>query len=422
MVMVALIQPFSARKFFIVVPRRLKASSVNGFEKYTRTDYEGLLALSALILGPDGKSTRYIYERLISLPDLRVYQEHGYPGMHDLVRMLNTYVPDLVFLELGGGDTAVRLALDIAAVAPATAVIGVGGQGGPSDQPTGSPVGFTAALTVPCNDHQFRQCVETALVKAQAVAKQNLIAFLPAKAGSGATTAAVHVSGVLARDYKKTVLLIDADLHSGLLSALLRIEPEQSIVDAVSMSYLLNDALWKTLVTRAQGFDVLPTPLARVHAHITPWEYHRLIAFATPRYDFIIVDLPEVINDATEAIARRAKRVNVVCTPERASIILARRRIHELEVRMVSRDQVHIVLNRYSGDLSITETEHLLGCTIGNSIPNDYQGVIAAAARGSIVDSGSKLGKSYRYFAADLAGIEAGKAESRGLSLFQRFS
>jgi Flp pilus assembly CpaE family ATPase len=186
---------------------------------------------------------------------------------------------------------------------------------------------------------------------------------------------------------------------------LLKLDPKQSIVDALELSDSLNDELWSQLITKAQGLDLLPTPWGKTSSQFTPWEYHRLLAFASPRYDFVIVDLPEVVNDATEAIVTRAAKIHIVCTSENSSVFLARRRIHELEARTVRHDRVQVLLNRFQSGESLEEIELLLGRKLAGALPNDYGQVRAATATGCVVDPICPLGRAYRRFAADLAGM-----------------
>jgi Flp pilus assembly CpaE family ATPase len=123
------------------------------------------------------------------------------------------------------------------------------------------------------------------------------------------------------------------------------------------------------------------------------------------RYDTVIVDLPEVINDATEVIVTRAKAVYVVCTPEVPSVFLARRRIRELEERGVPASRVGIVVNRHVGEGGdIGEIEWNLDRQVAMVLPNDYFSVREAILQKALVSRGSDLGKAFHSFARILAG------------------
>ena len=70
------------------------------------------------------------------------------------------------------------------------------------------------------------------------------------------------------------------------------------------------------------GSNVLGTPRAKRAQMFSQWDCRRLLGFARERYDFVVADLPEIVNDATEAIVREAMAVFVVCTPEIPSLFL----------------------------------------------------------------------------------------------------
>ena len=372
-----------------------------------RTTNRRMRGLGTMILGPTLEYTDYLYRQFATRRDVEVFKVlNEYPTLHHLVRLINSYEPEIVFLEIGKSDTAIKTARDVQAASQSTAIIGFGEDIPPEKRYEAAQAGVTDILRIPCSDEALKRAIGKALELERTRAHDNVIAFLPAKAGSGSTTTALNVAVSLAHEWNKKVLILESDLHSGLLPVLLKLDPKQSIVDALELSDSLDDNVWDGLVTKAQGIDLLPTPWGKSSSHFTPWEYHRLLAFASPRYDFVIVDLPEVVNDCTEAIVTRAARVHIVCTSENSSVFLARRRIHELEARSVRNDRVQVLLNRHRHEEPLEEIEMLLGRKLAGALPNDYAQVRAATAAGRVVDPSCALGRAYRRFAAELAGID----------------
>jgi MinD-like ATPase involved in chromosome partitioning or flagellar assembly len=98
-----------------------------------------------------------------------------------------------------------------------------------------------------------------------------------------------------------------------------------SVLDALENAGELDYSLWTKYVTKVHNVDfLLADPKKRV---LPSWtNYHHLLDFAASRYDHILVDLPEMVNDATVETVRRAKSVFVVCTPELPSLALAPQR------------------------------------------------------------------------------------------------
>jgi Flp pilus assembly CpaE family ATPase len=155
------------------------------------------------------------------------------------------------------------------------------------------------------------------------------------------------------------------------------------------------------------------TARAKKVAVISPWDYQKLLSFVSARYDSVIVDLPEVVNDATEALVTRARRVFVVCTNELTSLFLARRRLYELSTRGVDESRLGLILNRYTDAFeSVEQIQELVGREITAVLPNDYGRVREATLGGGLVDAASPLGRAYVSLAQTLTGAGPSVAPS----------
>jgi hypothetical protein len=159
-----------------------------------------------------------------------------------------------------------------------------------------------------------------------------VFAFLPAKAGSGATTTALFVADLLSRRAHRRTLVLECDFDAGPISMLSKLQPRYSILDALEDSLSLNEANWKELVSRVDGIDVLVSAGRVGLRKANAFGYQSLLSFVRGRYDIVIADLPEVVNDATEVVVRAAKTVFVVTAPSTPSLYLATRRRYDLEL------------------------------------------------------------------------------------------
>jgi Flp pilus assembly CpaE family ATPase len=218
----------------------------------------------------------------------------------------------------------------------------------------------------------------------------------------------MNVAGALAHYWKQKVLVIEADQHSGCFGVSLQIEPKHSVVEVLEGSEELREDHWSRSVTNAHGVDWLLTARGKQARRIAPWEYQRLLTFVGPLYDTVIVDLPEVINEATETVVRRASKVFVVSTPEVQALYLARRRMQDLKSRDVAEECRKVVLNRFSeGERSIQEYEDVLGHSVSLTIGSDYAETQKAATDGGLVSWDSDLGRSYYGIAKEIAQSDA---------------
>jgi Flp pilus assembly CpaE family ATPase len=309
--------------------------------------------LTALIFGTDRETTSHL-EQLCSLTqDVCVYRSlERYPQAHETMRLLNSFAPQLVFLGADDEGAAHAVEHDIRSIQPSTAILGV------SSRMKAVHIFETAfggfpVHPVPCSPGEFRAAVVHGLEARNASKSASIFAFLPAKAGSGATTTALFVANILASLAQKKVLLLECDLHAGPISMLYNLRPSYSIMDALEDSHRLTDETWSEMVTHTGGIDVLSSVSRLGVRKVSPWGYQRLLSFVRSRYDVVIGDLPEVVNDATEVVARAAQAVFVVTAPSNPALFLATRRRYELESRGVGATKVKYIVNRKAPDREI---------------------------------------------------------------------
>jgi MinD-like ATPase involved in chromosome partitioning or flagellar assembly len=306
--------------------------------------------LEALIFGANGAITSQVQQMCSALRNVCVYRGMDrYPQVHEAIRLLNGYAPHLVFVDFDDIDTGLALEGVVRSTHPSTAVLAVSSRPRPAIQ-IGSQM--VEPIVVPCGLEEFREAVQEAVRSRGDDKSAPVFTFLPAKAGSGATTTALFVATILSKLASKRVLVLECDLHAGPISMLFNVQPSRSIVDALEESDRLTDQTWKQQVVTVNGIDVLSSLGPRGVRTVTPWAYQRLLTFVRSRYDLIVADLPEVVNDATEVVARSAQSIFIVTSPSIPSLYLAARRRDELEKRGVGAGKIKMVINRKTrGDL-----------------------------------------------------------------------
>jgi MinD-like ATPase involved in chromosome partitioning or flagellar assembly len=304
--------------------------------------------LTAMTFAANPDLISFVNRMCCETQDISLYRTADrYPQAREAMQLLNSYAPQLLFLEIDNEEVARALASGVGSFQPSLTIVGVSNGRADLSQPS---AGFGSLQIVHqgCDLETFRTKVQLALEARAGQKNAPVFAFLPSKAGSGATTTALFVSDILSRMVHKRVLLLECDLHAGPVSMLYKIRPEFSIMDALEDSHRLTDESWQRLATSVDGIDVLPSVSQQGVRHVSPWAYQRLLAFARSRYDLIICDLPEVVNEATEVVVRAAKAVMVVTTPSVPSLRLAARRRHDLESRGVGAAKVKYILSRRS--------------------------------------------------------------------------
>ena len=375
--------------------------------------------LGAFIIGQTTALVDYLHRSCGSDPEISLYQAlDSFPNRHHLVRLLNSYGPKVVFLEIDAAGAAFALARDIHAAAPGTALIGF------AYKLTFEHVQWAAAAGIPevLQGYFSDEALQRALVRAVEAdrlrAGHQTIAFVSAKGGSGATTVAMNVAGMMVNQWKKSALLIEADFHSGPLSVLLDVNAQFSIADALAASQSIDDAKWSQIVSSAHGMDVLTTPRDGRMGGYTAWDCQRLMSFVSVRYDSVIVDLPDVITDMTEPVVGRADHVYVVCMPDMASLFMAQRRLLELESLGVPQEKLGVVVNRHTkSDVQVTEIEKYLETRAHLVLPDDEAAMREATLQNALLSDRSPAGQQISQFAAQLAGVEVSAVAENPSSL-----
>ncbi len=366
-------------------------------------------ALAALVRGFADQSIEFTVERLID----------SHPTGFEISRALATSFPDVVAIEIRDPNYDPLYAAAVHKAAPEMPIVALTGRDGANVALRFPESGILETLVWPFTVVELEDALERAVLRSRKVPHDNLFAFLPGKAGSGASTVIYQSAGALAAALDKRPLVIEGDLHSGLLASVLNRKAHSNVREALSNAKHMTVADWHNYLANAGGVDfALADPAVKVP--VPAWShYYQLFRFVLPKYDAVLVDLPEVVNSATAEAVRTARAVYVVCTPELPSLTLARQRCNELAGWGVESARIFGILNRWHRrDMSARDAEDILGHPVAAVLPNDYRSIQHSLAESRPVDRNSELGEAYYGFARTLAGMEAAPAAKQ--SFFAR--
>ncbi|MCP5114381.1 MAG: AAA family ATPase [bacterium] len=328
------------------------------------------------------------------------------PSPYEAARIMNGVSPDIVFLELSDLDQAVSVAAEVRRFSSNTAVIGFGIFASQELRDSLAKSGIHDVLGSAASEGDVADCVDRAIHAIDATRYSNLVVFLPGKAGSGSTVTALNVAGALKRDLEQRVLLLEADTRSGILATLTDSHPRLHLQDILERAGQLTGAEWESLIVTKSGVDLVFARHNRRGSLPQWYGYYQLLKLVCSRYDMVIVDLPEAVNEATAEIVQRAETIHIVCTPELPSAELGRQRRDELLARGVERDRISVIMNRWTGrGMASEEFEKNLDLPIAFQIPNDYLTINQATLAGGFADPSSELGQSFARLARQLAGV-----------------
>jgi pilus assembly protein CpaE len=256
-----------------------------------------------------------------------------------------------------------------------------------------------------------------------ATKRGKLFCITSAKHGSGATTLAVNLAGIIAARSKQSTALLDLDRPVGDAAAYLNIKPAFTVSDALAAGHRLDPVLLESYMQKTNGFCLLAG--FREYASNTALsseKLEQLLEVSQNTFAHTIVDLPPTMTeDQVQVVARYSQSIVIVLTPELPAIWRTERLLNYL-AKLDSTDRVRVILNRSSSsdEISNMDIERLLRIGIHWRLPNDYRACIKAINSGHLLDAaGSKhLYRRMSALAVDLAGLPEAQGRRGVFDLF----
>ena len=360
-----------------------------------------------LILGSSYVRAEYLKEAAMASGQLLpVATENEIPEGVPLTKLFHGPHAEIALLDFDDAARAVECAQQLHARQESLAIIAVGGA--PMSDDDVGEAGVIAWVEYPVQPDQLLKALDLALHLSRPSIEEKLVLFLPAKAGSGSSTVLLHTAAALATQLKKRVLVLESDLRSGVLSVMLNAEVPHGLAKALENVRDIDLLTLNQIIQRDEGVDWLfATP--EKESPLPEWlDYFLLLDKVRGYYDYVLADLPEVVNFATRELVRRARMVCIVTTPEVLPLRLAKQRCAELERWGVSKDRTVVLVNRWhSVDLSPGDLSEHLGRPIAQVFPNDYKTLRAAVLNGKPAPPGSEFARAATSFAEQLTGQKA---------------
>jgi pilus assembly protein CpaE len=360
----------------------------------------------SIVVSPNEKLRRQLISTLetTGLVAISRIMDH-YPTSIDLVRTLRAHATEVLFVDFESIDKALEIVLLLEHEASHVQIVAVHTHMDPAVLQQSMRAGVREFLTQPFG----RQAVIESLAQIKSllerhpvsyVASNQIISFLPSKAGAGASTIALNMSAALARKPDTKVLLTDFDLNSGMMRFMLKLQNHYSVLDALERSDEMDENLWPQMVTSIEGIDVIHAGGVRPNLRIEPTQVRNLVAFARRQYQALCFDLSGNLEKYSIELMYESKHIVMVCTPEIPSLHLAREKLSFLRDCELA-DRVSIVVNRMhkNSEFSKQEVEELLGQPVASTFSNDYHRIKLAMTEGTVVAEASPIGKDIAAFA-----------------------
>ncbi|HUR88788.1 MAG TPA: AAA family ATPase [Ramlibacter sp.] len=249
-------------------------------------------------------------------------------------------------------------------------------------------------------------------------ARGQVIAFIASKGGSGATFLATNLASQLAQT--RSVLLLDMNLQFGdALSFLGDARASATLADVARDITRLDATLLASSATKvAPGLSVLAAPEDMAQAlDVRPEHIDAILDVAVAQYDFVLLDVPRVMDPVATRGLDRADRVYVVMQSSLPHVRNAARLLHVFRSLGYPPDKANIVLNRFesSTDIGIDQIRKALGDAAMVTVPNSYREVSTAINHGSAVVNSARGGAVARQLAELAASFLPRAPQARGL-------
>lgn len=348
------------------------------------------MTINVLFLAPSPQGLARLTRDLV-VPGQDVALSTRLGGIAELTAAIERNEVDLAVVQMDAVSTQEMAALENAWLArPASTVILVTHEtasdflmhamraGVREVVPAGAPAQTLAAA--------FARQFERLCAVREPVAKGQVIAFMPAKGGSGATFLATNLAFALARQGRKVVVL-DLNLQFGDVALFVSDRrPSATIADVAREVARLDAALLESsMMHPSENLWVLAAPDSPERSvEVKPEAVERIITLCRQRFDFVVLDVGRILESVSIRALDQAATIYLVLQATLPTLHDGRRLISVLNGLGYGRDKLKIVLNRLErgGDIGVGEVSTSLGYEIAQQIPNSYANVVHSVNHG----------------------------------------
>jgi len=227
------------------------------------------------------------------------------------------------------------------------------------------------------------------------------IGVISIKGGVGKTTTAVNLSSILADEFNKKVLVVDANFSAPNLGLHLGIvDPEFTLHDVLNRNIPIKKAIQKY-----EGFDVLPGAL--LGRKINPFELKKKLMGIKKDYDIIVLDSSPTLNEEMITTMVASDQLIAVTSPDYPTLSCT---MHAVKVAKRKKTPiVGLILNKVRNkkfELSLEEIEEATDAPVLAVLPEDIK-ILESVAYTTPASQHSPLGRAvveYKKLAGALIG------------------
>ncbi len=247
-------------------------------------------------------------------------------------------------------------------------------------------------------------------------AESTVLTVFGAKGGIGKSTIASNVAAAIARDTKRSVLIMDMDVRFGDVAIMLGVDPDFTVADMARRGGQVEpDTLRRILYEHESGCFVLPAPVHPSEwAEVSADQIGQMVDLATHAFDYVILDTPGTFTDLVATGLQVADMVLVISGLDMTSIKDTARMFDLLDAEGYPLERLSLVVNQVTPRQTVTlpDVAQILGQTVFWSIPYDDQVPLSIGRSLVMAKPRSRAAKQLRGLAAELCGLhQAGSVE-----------
>ncbi|MCB2226860.1 MAG: P-loop NTPase [Desulfarculaceae bacterium] len=217
-------------------------------------------------------------------------------------------------------------------------------------------------------------------------AQGHLLGVMGVKGGVGTSSLALSLAWVASQSTSARVALVDLDLASGDLAALVDLEPTRTMLHVAEEYERLDSLLMDSFLAEvAPGLRLLAAPGDAVTAEEVKGSHvERALGFLLADHSLVVADLPPRVDEACLAALDRAKLLLLVTEPTILGLRAAKRALELCRSLGREDDSLGLVINRAGSKQSVSakEVEHVLKVKPLAVLPNETPVLLEAANSG----------------------------------------
>ena len=277
----------------------------------------------------------------------------------------NLIVLDVMMPGINGIDTCRRLR-DAPATRPIP-ILMLSALERIEDKLKGFEAGVDDYVSKPVNPKELVARVKALLMRSSLskTAVSRSVAFIGAKGGVGTTTLATNVAVALSQ-IGRTTTLAEMRPSGGTIRHHFKLTTDETLLRLLQSDpfKLKRPEIENSLIRHRSGLSLLLAPVQHADIHISPNHVDIILETLTTNTDYVIIDLPPILDIATQRTLELSDQIVLVMEPDTLSLLCAQEHLRKFrEWGMFSRTDV-VLVNRVrtrTSLLSRVEVETKLG-------------------------------------------------------------